>query len=96
MLVTNVDMTVMTEDLYYGGPGDMVEGLTVSPLGEQFYGMTADIPGKSNGSLRVINFGVFPGNTPQLGLMLFSNGDRGNGNHGGATLDTEAMLFLAP
>jgi hypothetical protein len=27
--------------------------------------------------------------------MLITNGDRGAGNRGGATKDTEALLFLA-
>jgi minor extracellular serine protease Vpr len=44
----------------------------------------------------VYDFGAFPGNSPELGLMLITNGDRGAGNRGGATKDTEALLFLAP
>ena len=39
MLATKVDMDVVAQDWYYGGPGDLVEGLTVTPLGEQFYGV---------------------------------------------------------
>jgi hypothetical protein len=44
----------------------------------------------------VYDFGLFPGNSPERGLMLITNGDRGAGNRGGATKDTEALLFLAP
>jgi len=44
----------------------------------------------------VYDFGAFPGNSPGLGLMLITNGDRGAGARGGATKDTEALLFLAP
>jgi minor extracellular serine protease Vpr len=44
----------------------------------------------------VYDFGAFPGNSDELGLLLFTNGDRGAGNRGGATQDTEALLFLAP
>jgi minor extracellular serine protease Vpr len=46
--------------------------------------------------LAVYDFGLFPGNSPELGLLLFTNGDRGAGNRGGATQATEALLFLAP
>jgi subtilisin family serine protease len=93
MLATNVDVVVYADDIYYGGPGDFVGGLTITPLGEQYYGIPEDIPGKSTGSLQVIDFGPFPGNTPELGVMLFTNGDRGAGNRGGATERTEALFF---
>jgi hypothetical protein len=96
ILATNVDMSVEAQDFYYGGPGDFIDGLTVTPLGEQYFGNPGgDIPGKSDGSLEVVDFGLFPGNSPELGVMLFTNGDRGTGARGGATQDTEAMLFDA-
>lgn len=95
MLATNVDMSVIAQDWYYGGPGDEIHGLTVTPLGEQYFGVPADVPGKTNnpGGLEIYDFGPFPGNSPELGVMLITNGDRGAGNRGGATQDTEAMLF---
>jgi subtilisin family serine protease len=98
MLATNVDMNVFAQDWYYGGPGDLVEGLTVTPLGEQFYGVASDVPGNTYdpAGLAVYDFGSFPGNTPELGLMLVTNSDRGAGARGGATQDTEALLFFAP
>jgi hypothetical protein len=98
LLATNVDMTVFAQDFYFGGPGDLVEGLTVTPLGERFYGEPADVAGNSSNpaGLSVYDFGAFPGNSPELGLMLITNGDRGAGNRGGATQDTEALLFQAP
>jgi hypothetical protein len=96
--VTGVDMDVIAQDFYFGGPGDFVEGLTVTPLGERFYGEPADVAGKSSNpaGLSVYDFGAFPGNSPELGLMLITNGDRGAGNRGGATKDTEALLFTTP
>jgi hypothetical protein len=90
----NVDMTVYADDFYYGGPGDVVEGLTVAPLGEQYLGLPEDIAGKSDDAMTVIDFGPLPGNTPELGVMLFGNGDRGSANRGGSTEDTEALLFM--
>jgi hypothetical protein len=98
LLTTNVDMDVIAQDFYYGGPGDIVEGLTVTPLGERFYGEPNDVPGNTYNAagLAIYDFGAFPGNSPELGLMLVTNGDRGTGNRGGATQDTEALLFMAP
>jgi hypothetical protein len=98
LLATQVDVDVVAQDFYYGGPGDLVEGLTVTPLGERFYGEPADVAGNTNNAaaLNVYDFGAFPGNTPELGLLLVTNGDRGAGNRGGATQATEALLFLAP
>ena len=97
LLATNVDMDVVAQDFYFGGPGDLVEGLTVTPLGERFYGEPVDLAGGASNAagLAVYDFGAFPGNTPERGLMLITNGDRGAGNRGGATKDTEALLFLA-
>jgi len=97
LLTTNVDMDVYAQDFYFGGPGDLIEGLTVTPLGERFYGVPSDVAGKTNNpsGLEVYDYGAFPGNSPELGLMLITNGDRGAGNRGGATKDTEALLFLA-
>jgi hypothetical protein len=46
--------------------------------------------------LDVYDFGLFPGNTPELGVMMFTNGDRGAGARGGATEKTEALLYMAP
>jgi hypothetical protein len=98
LLETQVNMDVIAQDFYYGGPGDIVAGLTVTPLGEQFYGVSNDVAGNSYdpAGLAVYDFGLFPGNTPELGLMLITNGDRGAGNRGGATQGTEALLFLVP
>ena len=98
LLETNVDMDVIAQDFYYGGPGDSVEGLTVTPLGERWYGEPNDVAGKTDDpdGLSVYDFGPLAGNTDELGLLLFTNGDRGAGNRGGATDGTEALLFKAP
>jgi hypothetical protein len=98
ILTTHVDMDVVAQDWYYGGPGDLVEGLTVTPLGEQHYGEPKDVAGNTYDptGLAVFDYGSWPGNTPELGLMLVTNGDRGSGNRGGATQDTEALLFTVP
>jgi subtilisin family serine protease len=96
VLSTNVDAFVVAEDFYYGGPGDLVEGITITPLGEQFLGLAPDIAGNTFDFLQVYDFGPFPGNSPELGLLLLTNGDRGAGARGGATKDTEALVFKVP
>lgn len=98
MLATNIDIAVEAFDWYNGGPGDFIDGLTVTPLGEQHFGLPSDIPGNTYdpAGLAVYDFGPWPGNTPELGLMLVTNGDRGPGARGGATQDTEALLFTVP
>ena len=96
MLSTNVDATVYAQDFYFGGPGDVVAGLTITPLGERYVATSIeDVPGNAKGTMVVTDFGAFPGNTPELGVMLVTNGDRGFGASGGATQDTEAVLLLA-
>lgn len=96
MLSTNVGMDVYATDFFHGGPGDAIEGLTVTPYGERFYGAPADVPGNTGDpeGLVVYDFGTFPGNTEEEGLMLLTNGDRGAGHRGGATEQTEALLLL--
>ena len=96
LLSTQVNVDVIAQDFYFGGPGDIVSGLTVTPLGERFFGATDDLPAGFSGNLDVYDFGAFPGNSPELGLMLITNGDRGAGNRGGATKETEALLFGVP
>ena len=86
-------MSVEALDIYFGGPGDEVTDLVVTPLGERFFGVPSDIAGDESGSIEILDFGPFSGNTPEEGIMLFTNGDRGFGNRGGATEDTEALFY---
>jgi hypothetical protein len=94
MLSTTVDMYVVAQDFYYGGPGDIIDGLSVTPLGEQYFAVPEDIPGNAEGSVQVTDFGAFPGNSQELGVMLITNGDRGAGARGGVTQGSEALLLL--
>ena len=97
MLATNVDMSVWAQDWYFGGPSDTVEGLTVTPLGEQYFGAPNDVPGNTYdpAGLSVFDYGPFPGNSPEEGLMLVTIGDRGSGAGGGATDATEVLIFTS-
>ena len=95
LLATNVDVTaVVAWDWYFGGGATDVMGpFTITPLGEQYFASPVDVPGDSKDTMTVTDFGPFPGNTPELGVMLFTNGDRGAGARGGATADTEALII---
>ena len=74
-----------------------VDGLNmIVPFGERYLGLTSDIPAKSDGTVDVLDFTQIPGTTAELGLMLFTNGDRGPASRGGATQATEALLIAAP
>jgi subtilisin family serine protease len=97
ILSRNVDIVAGTFDFFFGGPSDVLPDVyTITPYGEQFVGVADDIAGNSTGTLTAYDFGAFPGNTPELGLMLITNGDRGAASRGGATKDTEALLFARP
>ena len=94
MLTTSVDVSVEAQDWYYGGPGDIVDGITITPLGEQYFvPEPVDVPAGDKVEVDVLDFGPFPGNSPELGLLLITNGDRGAGNRGGATEESEAMII---
>lgn len=94
MLNTNVDVvTVSAIDIYFGGPGDSMGPFTITPLGERYVGAPVDVAGNSSDTMQVFDFGPFPGNTPELGIMLFTNGDRGAGARGGATAPTEMIAL---
>jgi hypothetical protein len=70
--------------------------MTITPFGEQFFGIADDLAAGASGTLSAFDFGPFPGNTPELGLMVITNGDRGSASRGGATQETEALLFARP
>ena len=95
-LTTQVDVDVWAQDFYNGGPFDIIEDLTITPLGERYLTLTSDIPGGGMGQADIRDFGALEGNTKEYGVMIMTDGDRGAGNRGGATEDSEAALLLAP
>ncbi|MCG8432911.1 MAG: S8 family serine peptidase, partial [Gammaproteobacteria bacterium] len=97
LLTNTVDVSFVAQDFYFGGPGDSIDGVTITPLGERFFAVPDDVLGRSFGNFDITDFGVFPGNTDELGVLLLTNGDRGAGNNrGGATQGTEALLLEFP
>lgn len=92
-LATNVDITVRTQDFYYGGPGDAVSNLTITPYGERFTTDISDIAAGDSGVMEVTDWSLWPGNSPEYGLLMFSNSSRGTDLSGSATEATEALIF---
>ncbi len=87
-------------DVYFGG-FNPVE-VTWTPYGERFYAFDLpDLGGGQAGTMQVVDFqalGVPPQflNPGEVGLMVFTNGDRGAGARGGADADSETLIFLGP
>jgi hypothetical protein len=93
-----VGVSVYADDFYFGGPGDAIEGLTIVPFGERYFAAPdGDLASGASGNVSVHDFGQIPGTTPELGVMIQTDGDRctSANNCGGATQATET-LFVAP
>ena len=69
-----VDITVNAVDFYYGGPGDVIDGITVAPLGEQYFGApSGDLPRRAGWvRWRILDLGALPDLSSNLGVMLFT------------------------
>jgi minor extracellular serine protease Vpr len=99
-LFQTINATAFAVGIGFGGPGDQVERLTFAP-GSERYLVTPifDIPDggtgvMSVGDLAASNRFPFPTNSEELGVLMFTNVFRGSLRQGGATADTEAIIFL--
>ncbi len=94
LATTNVDVLRATvSDLYFTGEvTDEVGPYTITPGGERYVGAPVDVAGNSREQMTVTDNGLTDGNSDELGIMLFTNADRGEGNRGGAVLDSEALF----
>ncbi|RPI14290.1 MAG: peptidase S8 [Lysobacterales bacterium] len=90
----SVGMALLAQDFYFGGPGDLIEGLAVTPGAERYLGIPDDVAGKAGGSMAVYDFGPTAGATPELGILLQTNSAR-TSNQGGAVQSSEALLIRA-
>lgn len=94
-----VRATVFTDDFYFGGPGDSLAPVTIVPFGERYFAApNSDLAAGQSGKVTVFDFGQIPGATPELGVLIQTDGDRctSAGNCGGATQETEAVLVAPP
>ena len=89
----NINAEAYVADVSFGSSFNSAP-TTFAPLGERFFtpDLTDLAPGQS-GQMSVIDFGTVGTNPGELGLLLITNGDRGEGARGGATEATEAILF---
>lgn len=94
-------MDVGAFDAYYSGNlTDSVEGITVLPLGERFFGLFGDTsnPGQGSGDvgrlgtidLTIADFGTVDTNPGESGVLLILNADRG-GARGGSPKGNDAL-----
>ena len=91
-------MDVAATDGYYtGNLTDLVEGLTVLPLGERFFGLfdsvgqaTGDIARSGSADLSIVDFGTVDTNPSESGVLLVLNASRG-GIRGGAPKGNDAL-----
>lgn len=89
-----IDASVTAFDFYFGGPGDTIDGLTLTPGGERFTGtVDATIAPNVVGSASITDNGARAGNSAELGALIFTNSDFGAGARGGATQQTEAIIL---
>jgi hypothetical protein len=92
-----IDVTVEALDVYFGGPGDAVSGITFAPFGECYQASSLpDIPDGDSQVMAVVGLDAVADNADDIGLLLFTNSDRGPSSRGGATADTEALVFVPP
>jgi hypothetical protein len=92
-----IDVTVEALDIYFGGPGDMVSGITFAPLGERYQASTlSDLPTGGSEAMAVVGLDSVADSSGDIGLLLFTNSDRGPSHRGGATPATEALVFVPP
>lgn len=97
VLFQPMNASVFLFDVYFGGPGDAIPGpVTFAPLGERYFPIVLpDIAAGSGDVMQVLDFGPLGTNPDELGVLMFTNGDRGAASRGGATPETEAIIFTA-
>lgn len=79
-----------------GGAGWFLLGRSgATSSGHRPSGQRRRAPVGASGQIAVFDSGPFPGNTPELGVMLVTNGDRGSGNRGGSTDATDTIILKA-
>ena len=96
-----VRASVFTDDFYFGGAGDSIPPVVIVPFGERYFAApAADIAARGTGSVTVLDFGAIPGATPELGVVIQTDGDRCLATTapscGGATQGTEVLLVAPP
>lgn len=78
---TPIHLIATASDFFYGGDSDTLNGITISPLGEQYLALFASdgntsttVATHTNDRARVLDFGRLTNNTETGLLLLFRNG----------------------
>jgi hypothetical protein len=92
-----INATVSALDAYFGGPGDLISGVTFAPFEEEFLSTSLpDVPAGETDVMAVSGVTEVAADQQNRGLLLFTNSDRGPASRGGATPDTEALVLIQP
>jgi hypothetical protein len=80
-----INVTAIVDDFYYGGMGDVIPGITISPFGEQYLGSFENggiglttLGAGERDRLHVLDFGPLTNNTETGLLLLFRGGAQVN------------------
>ena len=76
-----INVKAVASDFSFGGEGDTITDITISPLGEQYVGLfasaantAASLSEGGSDTLQVVNYDAFTNNTETGLLLLFRNG----------------------
>ncbi len=92
---TRVDADFFARDFYgyYEFMEDAMTNLSIVPGGERYRAGSVDVGPQSTAKMTVSDHGQVAGATAELGLLLFTNADRGPGARGAATRETEMLML---
>lgn len=84
-----INLDAFTTDIYFGGDGDSIEGVTIAPLGERYLGIFqnggigfTEIAPRQNDLLTIEDTGVHINNTENGLLLLYRPGAPGSNEAG--------------
>jgi minor extracellular serine protease Vpr len=90
-----ITATFFASSWYFNAINEFLGPYVITPGGEQFSGATdvAILGEFKKTQLNVREWSLFPGTSAHQGLLVFTNSDLSLTNRGGATADTEALIF---
>jgi subtilisin family serine protease len=92
-----IDVSVLAVDAYFGGPGDSISNVTFAPFGDApAPSSPPDVPAGESDVMGSAGATEVSDSPRERGLLVFTNSDRGASSRGGATADTEALVFIPP
>ncbi len=98
-----VDARFVANDVYFGGPDDEIAGISFAPLGERYLPFNPDdgtlfpdldLAAGESKTMYTADTGDI--GSSEIGVLIFTNGDRGAGDRGAASHATEAIVLPDP